>query len=586
MATNLLDVMLEYSSGGSPSRGMYFWNTTSRAYDHVSYTELIRRSYAFGARLVESGHGPATVCMIACHSPYATLTAFYGAVSVGAIPMIFPMPRALGSHEALVERVRHWGGRFDKPAVLVIEEDIREKFHDEIPRDLTLIRLGESPLGDWDQLQVPALERNPVSDDVAFFQTTSSSTGDHKAVAISHGNILANVYGIRAAVEMDEHESMVTWLPLFHDMGLVGTVLFCFCNRYPLYVMTPTQFIKRPALWLRSMSKHSCTITTAPNFGYDYCARISARDTDDFDLSAVKHFFIGAEPIRVSTVRNFCERFSRCGVRSEKIRPAYGLAESTIITTISRPESPARFIFLDPGSIGMNEQVNIVGQAGFDKKSLEGSEPENSVAACTAGTTIDGMTVELVDEAGEAVAAEGRAGEIVIQGDSVALGYVDGERQLIDTFQDHRVNTGDMGVLVDGELHIIERIKNIIIRSGENYMVNAMEQKLAELLEVSHENVAVFESDIYDPSSVIVVLVEKHKGLSDSEIDSLLARLPQESFPVDRILFSKGRVIPRTTSGKKRHFYCRKLFQSGDLAVQSSVEITPDLIAAALSSQP
>ena len=287
--------------------------------------------------------------------PIATLVAFYGAISVGAIPMIFPMPRALGSHQALLERINHWGFRFDRPAILILEEGLKEKFHQEIPAQMPVIRLSESPLDHWDVLQAPAADHTPDRNDVAFFQTTSSSTGDHKAVAISHGNILSNVTGIRAAVDMTDSERMISWLPLFHDMGLVGTVLFSFCNRYPLYIMTPTQFIKRPAMWLRGISEFRCTITTAPNFGYDYCSRISARDTAEFDLTGVKHFFIGAEPIRVSTIRDFCARFEPCGVRPEMIRPAYGLAESTIITTISRPHSPARFVFLDPGSIGVNQ---------------------------------------------------------------------------------------------------------------------------------------------------------------------------------------------------------------------------------------
>ncbi len=191
--------------------------------------------------------------------------------------------------------------------------------------------------------------------DIAFFQTTSSSTGDHKAVAIAHGNVLSNVHGIKAAVDMDETEKMISWLPLFHDMGLVGAVLFSLCHGYPLHLMTPTQFIKRPLLWLRGISDARCTITTAPNFGYDYCCRlISDKDAGALDLSCVKHFFIGAEPIRESTIRDFCSKFAAAGVGHDQVRPAYGLAESTIITTISRPRTRARFAYLGPGSIGFN----------------------------------------------------------------------------------------------------------------------------------------------------------------------------------------------------------------------------------------
>lgn len=579
MAANLLEVMQGYVDGKDAQAGLHFWNTSSRGYDLVSYGELSRRAFAFGARLMSADRGAGAVCMIACHSPYATLIAFYGAISIGAIPMIFPMPRALGSHEALIERIQHWGARLRRPSILVLEEGLDEKFHKAIPAEQAIIRLAESPLGHWDRQEQPAHGHSPVAGDVAFFQTTSSSTGDHKAVAISHGNILSNVDGIRAAVNMDTTERMIAWLPLFHDMGLVGTVLFSFCNAYPLYLMTPTQFIKRPALWLKGMSEHRCTITTAPNFGYDYCSRLVAdKEAAELDLSGVKHFFIGAEPIRVSTIRFFCDKFRASGVVPDMIRPAYGLAESTIITTISQPRPKAGFIFLEADSIGMDQPVRIVGRSDFaapDDVSLC-----DRVAVCTAGTPIEHMQVSLVDEAGNPV-RDNHAGEIVIQGSSVALGYVDGGEEIVHRFEEQQVGTGDMGVIVDGDLFIIERIKNVIIRNGENYLVSAMEQRLADLLRVSHENVALFESDIHDPTSPIVVLVEKHKGLADDQIESMLATLPQDNFPLDLILFHRSRTIPRTTSGKKRHFFCRKQYQKGELDYQQQIEVTADRIAAA-----
>ena len=167
--------MLGHAGGSPPQRAMHFWNAGSRDYDAVAYGELVQRAVAFGGRLVEADRGAGSVCMIGCHSPYAALVAFYGAVSVGAIPMIFPMPRALGSHEALVERIRHWGARFDTPPSLVIEEGLTEKFHAEIPDGICVIRLGDSPTSDRDRLSLPAADHDPRPDDVAFFQTTSSS---------------------------------------------------------------------------------------------------------------------------------------------------------------------------------------------------------------------------------------------------------------------------------------------------------------------------------------------------------------------------------------------------------------------------
>ena len=228
-ANTILEILQGYAQSASTESALHCWNGSQREYNPVSYRDLSRRAFAFGEQLVVSPTSEArTVVMIACHSPYATLVAFYGAISVGAIPMIFPMPLSLGSHEALTERIQHWGFSFDKPALLVLEEGLVEKFHDSIPDEIRVIRLSDDPAGEWQQSATPAIEHSPARDDVAFFQTTSSSTGDHKAVAISHGNILANVFGIRKAQNMADNERMSTWLPLFHDMGLVGTVFVQF----------------------------------------------------------------------------------------------------------------------------------------------------------------------------------------------------------------------------------------------------------------------------------------------------------------------------------------------------------------------
>ncbi len=600
-SSTLLEVLNLHASHASENSSiaatLNCWNGSQKTYFPVSYPSLSKRAFAFGAELIaqkeshnRSGDSAASmagnVVMIACHSPYATLVAFYGAISIGAIPMIFPMPLSLGSHEALSERIKHWGFGFDEPAMLVLEEGLTEKFHDDIPTEIKTVRLSDDPSGDWQELESPAADHQPEPGDIAFFQTTSSSTGDHKAVSISHGNIIANVYGIKSAAQMADDERMATWLPLFHDMGLVGAVLFSFCNNYPLFIMTPTQFVKRPALWLKAMHQHQCTIATAPNFGFDYCSRlVSEKDVAELDLSHVKHLFIGAEPIRVSTVQAFLAKFKRCGIDPIVIRPAYGLAESTIITSITPHKQVAEFICLDADSIGIGEPIKVLDRMRFDNnEAMLGYDPSQSMAICTAGKAIDDMLIEIVDENGDNVNGEGIAGEIAITGTSVAMGYV-AERKdgLVDRFPDGRLKTGDMGAIVDGQLYILERIKNLIIRNGENYLVSALEEQLAEILDISHEHIAVFETDIHNPGSDIVVLVERHAPIEDQDIDALLVAMPKEAFPINRMLLSRSREIPRTTSGKKRHFYCRKLYKNNEIKFQQDLEISPQRIMQALN---
>jgi len=589
-ASTLVEVMRQHAGDFSSQSALHCWDVAKREYSPVSYMALSQRAFAFGAKLIEErqkpGNATGVVVMIACHSPYATLVAFYGAISIGAIPMIFPMPLSLGSNEALSERIEHWGLAFEEPAMLVLEDDVSTKILDDIPSEITIVKLSNNPDGKWDSLPEPVSDHKPSPGDVAFFQTTSSSTGDHKAVAISHANIIANVLGIRVAASMDSQEKMISWLPLFHDMGLVGSVLFCFVSNYPLFIMTPTQFIKRPALWLKGMHQHHCTIATAPNFGFDYCARlVSEKDLSEMDLRHVKHLFIGAEPIRVSTIESFTKKFKPCGITPNVLRPAYGLAESTIITSISSIDKPAQFVCLEADAISMGEQVTVLDTLVFSEDDLARYDAEKSIAVCTAGTAIENMQIEIIDEDGEVITVEGVAGEIAIAGTSVAMGYVGGGNNLISRFPNGRLPTGDMGAILDGELYILERIKNIIIRSGENYLVSSLEERISKLMDISHEHVAIFETNIHDPNSEIVVLVERHGIIPEHKIDALLVAMPKEGFPINRILIAKSREIPRTTSGKKRHFYCRKLYQKGEIKYQQSIEVSPERIVQAMNNE-
>ena len=197
----LLEVLQSYASAEDGQKSLFCWEGSAREYYPITYHDLSRRAFGFGAQLTQACEPKANanssaqgrIVMIACHSPYATLVAFYGAISVGAIPMIFPMPLSLGSHEALSERIKHWGFAFDDIALLVLEEGQTEKFHDDIPKEVPVVRINDQLSLDWPGQEFPASDYNPSASDIGFFQTTSSSTGDHKAVSISHENIIAKI---------------------------------------------------------------------------------------------------------------------------------------------------------------------------------------------------------------------------------------------------------------------------------------------------------------------------------------------------------------------------------------------------------
>jgi len=234
----------------------------------------------------------------------------------------------------------------------------------------------------------------------------------------------------------------------------------------------------------------------------------------------------------------------------------------------------------------MGETVKILDTISFEPEELARYDASQSIAVCAGGSSIEGMLVEIVDADGELIEQDGVAGEIAITGTSVAMGYVFGDDSdvLIDRFSGGRTRTGDMGAMIDGQLYILERLKNLIIRNGENYLVSALEEQLAEILDISHEHVAVFDSNIHDPNSDIVVMVERKSPIDEQAVEDLLVAMPKEAFPINKILFSKSREIPRTTSGKKRHFYCRKMYQKDEIVFQQEILVSPQLIMRAVNA--
>lgn len=533
----------------------------------LSYEEFLRMSAWLSQKIPGNALDRPQTVVIVAGRPLPTLLAFFAALWAGARPVVAPTLTAVGGLQALLDRVARMTAGFPGQHVLAVDEELLAAgvtFPDApilpLPADVAAYdRLAEAPR--------PAFPE-PGGDDIAFFQTTSASTGDAKLVAISHANAHANLTALRRALHAGPDERMGSWLPLHHDMGLVGTVLLSFFSGWQLTLMQPTEFIMRPHRWLDALSRHRCTITASPNFGYDYTARrVSDRELAGCDLSALTRAVIGAEPIRLATLRRFHERLRPYGLRPESLICSYGMAESTLATTMAVPGHAPRYLLMDPARTSPGEPVRILGEGRLGAP----AQAHGGVAVFSCGPALDGLDLRLVVDGAE-VTEEGVLGEVALRGPSVCLGYVAPGASTPTPFPGGVHLTGDLGFLHRGELFILERIKHVIIRNGQNHLASLLEEQVATVLGLPAQEIIVVDRDIHDPASDIVALVENHRGAAGPTPEQLAA-LRGLDLPIDLLLFARRRVIPRTTSGKKRYHQTRRALAGQTLPISTRIRL-------------
>lgn len=539
----------------------------------ISYEKLLHMSSWLGQKIPRGVYGRPWVVVIAASDPLPTLMAFFAALSANARPLILPGPKALGGMEQFLDRIAETVDRFPGYCVLALEENL-------IPDGVRLPDVSVVPLAPdvdgygTDSSEAFELDAMSGDDDVAFLQMTSASTGNSKLVAVSHANACANLAALRTSLCAGSADRMATWLPLYHDMGLVGTTLFSFFHALPLYIMKPTEFIRRPHRWIDALSRYRCTITASPNFGYDYAANmVSDQELADCDLSSLRRAVIGAEPIRLATIRGFYDRFHPYGLRADSLVCSYGMAESTLGSTMMAPGDVPRYVVIDVAQTATGQPVRIrsEGYVGAgDDTTAAAAVAAGGVAIFSVGRALDGVSVELVDEESRRLTEEAVLGEIVLRGPSVSVGYFDCASAVPVPFHDGALHTGDLGFIHRGELFIMERKKHVIIRQGQNFLAALLEERIAQVLGRPSHEIMVFDSDIHDPDSEISVIVENFIGeveLSSDQLDSI-KRL---DLPIDAMLFSRKRIIPRTTSGKKKYDQARRRLAEGSLSISTTV---------------
>jgi len=409
----------------------------------------------------------------------------------------------------------------------------------------------------------------PVSQNApAFLQYSSGSTGDPKGIVVSHGNLLSNLTAIRRGFEIAGDAMGVTWLPMYHDMGLIGGILEPLFAGAPTTILSPVAFVQSPIRWLEAISRFGGNISGGPTFAYQLCVeKITEAQRTALDLSRWRLAFCGAEPVREEVLNRFAETFAPCGFRAEAFYPCYGLAESTLMVSGGRGPARPTVMHVQTEPLRRNRVVQVNGRA----------EPNQTVVAC--GYPLADHKVFVVHPHTRRPCPLGRVGEIWTAGPSVAQGYWNLPEQTEQTFAGYLhetgdgpyLRTGDLGFLHDGQLYITGRLKDLVIIRGENHYSQDIEQSVMRCLTNVRANAcAAFSVDVENEERLVVVL-ELERG-SNPDMDRAAAEIRAELSEVHglapfTIVAVKSHSIPRTTSGKIRRRACRQAFEQGRLSV-------------------
>ena len=528
----------------------------------LTYRDIWEGASRYALRLSEAGLAPGQAVAIMLPTSRDYIFCFYGTLLAGGIPVPLYPPARLTTIED--HMTRHVGILKSCAAALMVT----------VPEAKPLAWLLRAQVESLRGVLVPSDFAGDAHDfapvrasgaQIAFLQYTSGSTGQPKGVVLTHANLLANVRAMGEAARAGPQDVFVSWLPLYHDMGLIGG---CFATMYlgfPVVLMSPLAFLSRPSAWLRAIHRHRGTISGGPNFSYELCLkRIQESELEGVDLSSWRFAFNGAEPVSPETLTAFEEKFGKFGFRKKVLSPVYGLAEASVGLAFTPPGEPWTFDSLD------RARLTSDGEA---VPAREDDPAPVRIVAC--GRALPDHDLRIVDAAGFEL-PDRAEGQLQFKGPSATSGYYRNPEATKALFDGAWVNTGDRAYLADGTLYITGREKDVIIRGGRNISPYELEEAVGDLEGVRRGCVAVFGSmDRASGTERVVVLAETrsqdadaHQALRRKINDLALSLL---GGPVDDIVLAPPHTVPKTSSGKIRRVAARDYYERGASAVRQAV---------------
>ncbi|MET0401388.1 MAG: fatty acyl-AMP ligase, partial [Cystobacter sp.] len=546
--------------------------TESQRWD---YGELDRQARAIAATL-QRHVGPGERALLLYPFGLDYIAAFFGALYSGlvAVPVYPPDPSRL--HRTL-PRLRAIAQ--DAGATLVLTTRGLLEWVDALAAQAPELAALRWVATDALEPGVEASWRRPdvSAHSLAFLQYTSGSTDLPKGVRLTHGHLLHNEAAIQRAFGSTREDVGVSWLPLYHDMGLIGGVLQPVYVGFPMLFLPPESFLQRPARWLRAISQHRATISGAPNFAFDLCVRrVTPAEREGLDLSCWRQAFNGAEPVRAETLERFAHAFAPHGFRADAPLPTYGLAEATLLVTEAHPEQRGRRLTVD-------------GKALESRRILE--QPEGTpggrrlVALGRAGR---GLRLAIMDPATRERLPEDRVGEIWVSGPSVAQGYWNRPQPTEATFhaecattgEGPWLRTGDLGFLHGEQLFFTGRLKDLLVIRGRNHAPQDLERTVEECHPAPRPNCGAAFALEGEQEERLVIVQEVRREHENADLESLCLAIRKavaeaHGLHVDTLVLLRAGTLPKTSSGKVQRQACRQDFLAGALDALHTSRATP-----------
>ena len=493
--------------------------------------------------------------------------AFLGALRAGVIPVPIYPPAGLRKLGGYLDNTLHILVRSGAKMVLT-DIDIKRllgTLHNRAP-ELTAVVAVESIRRSREKMQPVKVD----IDDTCFLQFTSGSTSLPKGVIVSHRNVAANVHAfmkIGLGIQ-DGVDSGVSWLPLYHDMGLIGFVLAPLFHRNTVTFLPPLLFLKRPRRWLETLSRHRGNVSFGPNFAYALCVkRVRDNQLEGLDLSSWRVAGCGAEPIRAENLRAFADKFGSVGFDPKALLPCYGMAEATLAIS---------FIKQGDGLITDTVDADLV--SGEGRAAIAGKDAKSTIEVVNCGTAFVGHDVAVFaadDAESEHPMADRRVGELRMRGPSVTSGYFNDAKLTEEAFAGGWLRTGDLGYKVDGDVYVCGRTKELIIVNGRNYYPQDLEWEASRVDGVRKGNVIAFgtRKPLNDRERVVIAF---ETSIGDEQArEALKAQVRKavreaSGLAIDDVVVLDAGVLPKTSSGKLKRAETRSLYENGQLFARTS----------------
>lgn len=557
-ADSLVEVLFEHAQK-TPDRPYIYLQNEKGGEEILTYSQLLVNSLKVANALQARGLKPGETVAIMQPTQLGFFYTFFGILLASGIPVpIYPPLRPHQLESYAKQEAKILNNAEIRFLVTFEQAELLGRLLQGFIPSLQAVVTVDDLLKNGNSLLLPITAKK---EDVALIQYTSGSTSTPKGVVLTYNNLLSNIRAFGKAIEVSPNDIAVSWLPLYHDFGLIGLVLGTLYFGLPLILLSPISFLSRPEKWLWALHFHRGTISAAPNFAYELCVRkIDPENIEGLDLSAWRMAANGAENIYPKTYERFVQKFKAYGFKAEAFYPVYGLAESTVGLTVSPLHRLPR--------------VDVIDRNAFENKKMavpldSKKSPEEKLEVMSCGKALPDHYIRVVDEKFH-VLPERQVGQLQFQGPSSMQGYYNNPAATELARNGNWWNTGDFAYLADGEVFITGRQKDLIIKAGRNIYPTVIEEIVSDLPLVRRGCVIAFSTTDKETGTENIILVAETSEKNGKKKEVLRTIITEAlinalDLAPDQIIFVSPRTVPKTSSGKLQRSACKAMYLDGKL---------------------